>query len=89
VESVARRHGISVRYLYKVIARRGTSLAAWIRRERLQRIHRDLSNPALANKTTSEIAVRWGILDPTHLGRSLKAEFGRTVTEIRRGAGSS
>ncbi|HEX6352909.1 helix-turn-helix domain-containing protein [Actinophytocola sp.] len=84
VESVARQHGISVRYLHKVIGRRNISLAAWIRRERLRRIHRDLSNPALSNKTTTEIAIRWGITDPTHLGRALKQEFGQTPTEIRR-----
>ncbi|TPQ23313.1 helix-turn-helix domain-containing protein [Streptomyces sporangiiformans] len=83
---VARRHGISVRYLQKLLSQRDMSLAAWIRRERLHRIHRDLSNPSLANRTTVEIVARWGILDPTHLSRALKAEFGRTAQEIRRAA---
>jgi AraC-like DNA-binding protein len=86
VVSVARQHGISVRYLHKLLSCRGTSPAAWIRRERLHRIHRDLSNPAFANRTTVEIAARWGILDPTHLGRALKAEFGQTAKEIRQAA---
>lgn len=86
VESVARQHGVSVRYLHKVIGQRGMSLAAWIRHERLRRIHRDLSNSALATRTATEIAARWGIVDPTHLGRALKSEFGQTVTEIRRAA---
>lgn len=84
--SVARRHGISVRYLHKLLSGRGMSLAAWIRHERLRRIQRDLANPALAHRTTGEIAARWGILDPTHLGRALRAEFGQTATEIRREA---
>lgn len=86
VNSVARQHGISVRYLHKLLSKRGVSPAAWIRRERLHRIHRDLSNPALANLTTAEIAARWGILDPAHLGRALKAEFGQTAKDIRRAA---
>lgn len=86
VASVARRHGISVRYLQKLLNQRDMSLAAWIRRERLHRINRDLCNPSLANRTTVEIAARWGILDPTHLSRALKAEFGRTAQEIRRAA---
>ncbi|MGP4046233.1 AraC-like ligand-binding domain-containing protein [Streptomyces sp. 2A115] len=86
VGSVARRHGISVRYLQKLLNQRDMSLAAWIRRERLHRIHQDLSNSALANRTAAEIAARWGILDPTHLSRALKAEFGRTAQEIRRAA---
>ncbi|MEV0635892.1 helix-turn-helix domain-containing protein [Streptomyces sp. NPDC050619] len=88
VSSVARRHGMSVRYLQKLLHRRDISLAAWIRHERLHRIHRDLSNPSLASRTTAEIAARWGILDPTHLSRALKAEFGRTAQQIRRAAGS-
>lgn len=86
VGSVARRHGISVRYLQKLLNQRDMSLAAWIRRERLHRIRRDLSNPSLTNRTTAEIAARWGILDPTHLSRALKTEFGRTAQEIRRAA---
>ncbi|MGP4046245.1 AraC-like ligand-binding domain-containing protein [Streptomyces sp. 2A115] len=83
---VARQHGISVRYLQKLLNRREMSLAAWIRHERLHRICRDLSNPSLANRATREIAARWGILDATHLSRTLKAEFGRTAQEIRRAA---
>lgn len=86
VASVARQHGISVRYLHKLLNGRGTSPAAWIRRERLHRIHRDLSNPAFMNRTTTEIAARWGIFDPTHLARALKAEFGQTPKEIRHAA---
>jgi AraC-like DNA-binding protein len=81
--SVARQHGISLRYLHKLLSGRGMSPAAWIRHERLHRIRRDLANPAFANRTTGEIAARWGILDPTHLGRALKAEFGQTPREIR------
>lgn len=83
VRSVARRHGISVRHLHRVLSARDMSLAAWIRHERLRRIRRDLSNPALSHRTAAEIAARWGLLDPTHLSRTLKAEFGQTAMEIR------
>ncbi|MGW7546770.1 AraC family transcriptional regulator [Streptomyces sp. NPDC054770] len=30
------------------------------------------------------IAARWGLHDPAHLSRALRAEFGRTPSEIRR-----
>lgn len=83
VASVARRHDISVRHLHNVLSGRGMSLAAWVRHERLLRIRRDLSNPALSHRTAAEIAARWGILDSTHLSRTLKAEFGLTAKEIR------
>jgi AraC-like DNA-binding protein len=83
VESVARRHGISVRYLHKLFRRRGLTFAAWVRRERLTRIRRDLLDPALATRTTAVIAARWGIHDPGHLSRALKKEFGLAAAEIR------
>ncbi|PXY22736.1 helix-turn-helix domain-containing protein [Prauserella muralis] len=86
VESVARAHQVSVRYLHKVFRARELTLSAWIRRQRLARIRRDLADPALADRTTAAIAARWGLLDATHLSRALKAEFGQTAAEIRRAA---
>ena len=86
VEAVARAHRISVRYLHKVLQPREVTLSAWIRRHRLERIRRDLANPALADQTVSTIAARWGVLDATHVSRALKAEFGLTAADIRRHA---
>ncbi|MDI2030307.1 helix-turn-helix domain-containing protein [Saccharopolyspora sp. TS4A08] len=86
VDSVARVHGVSVRYLHKVFAGSPMTLSAWIRRQRLERIRRDLADPVLADRTAAAIAARWGVLDGTHLSRALKAEFGMTAAEIRRTA---
>lgn len=83
VESVATAHRVSPRYLYKLCQERGFTLARWIRTERLSRIRRDLADPLLADRSTSSIAARWGVLDSGHLGRMLKAEFGETAREIR------
>lgn len=86
VESVARAHGVSSRYLHKILQPREITLWAWVRRRRLERIREDLLDPAFASRTVSAIAARWGIADPTHLSRALKSEFGRTAAEIRRQA---
>lgn len=88
VASVARAHGISSRQLHKLFLARGHTFAAWVRTERLTRIRRDLLDPALARRTTAAIAARWGIPDPSNLSRRLKAEFGHTAAEIRRGDGA-
>ncbi|MDQ1046303.1 helix-turn-helix domain-containing protein [Streptomyces sp. V4I2] len=72
-ESVARAHHVSVRYLHKVLQQRGVTLASWIRGRRLERIRRDLADPALADRSVSVIAARWGLLDATHLSRTLRA----------------
>jgi AraC-like DNA-binding protein len=84
VTSVARDHGISPRQLHKLFLRRGYTFAAWVRRERLARVRRDLLDVALARHTTAAIAARWGMVDPSNLSRRLKAEFGQTAAEIRR-----
>ncbi|MBO0802710.1 MAG: helix-turn-helix domain-containing protein [Nocardiopsaceae bacterium] len=83
VGSVARQFGISPRYLHKLMQDRGIRFGAWLRRERMNRIRRDLLDPRLANWTTAAIAARWGIRDPGHLSRSLRAEFGHSAAEIR------
>lgn len=85
-ESVAHAHHISVRYLHKVVQQRGVTLASWIRSRRLERIRRDLADPALAGRSASVIAAGWGLLDATHLSRSLRAEFGQSAAEIRKAA---
>ncbi|MQA07791.1 MAG: helix-turn-helix domain-containing protein [Pseudonocardiaceae bacterium] len=84
VMSVAAAHGISTRYLHKLCRAEDITLSAWIRGQRLHRIRRDLLNPALAGRTSTAIAARWGILDASHLGRALKAEFGQSAADIRR-----
>ncbi|MHC1563599.1 AraC-like ligand-binding domain-containing protein [Actinomycetospora sp. C-140] len=84
VESVARAHGVSVRYLHKVLAPTGSTLSAWIRRQRLERICRDLVDESLHGRAASAVAARWGMTDTGHLSRALKAEFGMTAADIRR-----
>ncbi|RNL86738.1 AraC family transcriptional regulator [Halostreptopolyspora alba] len=81
--SVARAHGVSVSFVQKRLRARGITLGAWIRRQRLSRIRRDLQDPALEQRSSAAIAARWGITDATHLGRALKAEYGVTPSEIR------
>ncbi|OMQ15892.1 hypothetical protein A7K94_0206335, partial [Modestobacter sp. VKM Ac-2676] len=72
VDSIAATLGVSVRQVHKMCAQEGFSAAAWIRRRRLERIRRDLLDPALAGRTTTAIAARWGILDTTHLARQFR-----------------
>jgi AraC-like DNA-binding protein len=86
VASVARAHRMSVRYLHKRFQERELSLAAWIRRQRLDGIRRDLADPALAGRTVASIAARWGVSSAPHLSRAFKAEFGCTPADIRRRA---
>jgi AraC-like DNA-binding protein len=84
VRSVAQRHGISPRYVHQLFRQQDRTFAAWVRYERLCRIRRDLTDATLAYLTAQAIARRWGMGDPSHLSRALKAEFGLTAAELRR-----
>lgn len=87
VGSVAHRFGISPRYLHKLMQDRGIRFGVWVRQERMKRIRLDLLDPRLAGWTAGRIAARWGIRDPGHLSRSLRAEFGQNAAAIRASAG--
>ncbi|WP_435226294.1 helix-turn-helix domain-containing protein [Streptomyces sp. Tue6028] len=83
VDSAAAAHGISARQLHRLFQRTGEPYAAWLRRERLARIRRDLLDPAHDSRTTAAVAARWGIHDPRHLARALRAQYGRSARELR------
>lgn len=56
---------------------------AWIRARRLESVRRDLCNPALANRSISEIAFSWGFNDAAHFSRAFRAHFGCSARELR------
>ncbi|WP_232838257.1 AraC-like ligand-binding domain-containing protein [Streptomyces geranii] len=84
-DSVAAAHGVSVRQLHRLFQRSGEPFAAWLRHERLGRIRRDLLDPAHDRRTAAAVAARWGIHDPRHLARALKAAYGQSARELRGG----
>jgi len=83
VDSVAAAHGISARQLHRLFHHTGIPFAAWLRGERLDRIRRDLLDPAHDGRTAAAVAARWGIHDPRHLARALTAQYGQTARDLR------
>lgn len=84
VGSVARRFSISQRYLHALMRAQDVRFSSWVRLQRLKRIRQDLLDPRLTNWTVAAIAARWGINDPVHLSRALRAEYGCSAAEIRK-----
>jgi hypothetical protein len=64
---IAEAHGISPRYLFKLFAEEETSVAGWIRTQRLERCARDLADPEYRRQAPR--AARRGGWPPSH-GRS-------------------
>jgi len=80
---IAAQHFISVRYLHSLFHGEGTTVAAYIRQQRLERCRADLSDPRLADQTVTGIAARWSFSDAPHFSRLFKATFGQTPSAYR------
>lgn len=77
--------GVSARWLHEAFADSGETVASHIRRRRLERVRRDLSDPGQQATTVTTIAFRHGFTDAATLSRQFRATFGTTPTAFRRG----
>ena len=80
---VAESEGISERYLQKIFEGSGSSFTHYLRERRLQRTSAELSNPAEAHHSISEIAYRNGFNDSAHFSRTFRHRFGLSPREFR------
>jgi AraC-like DNA-binding protein len=80
---IASAHHVSVRYLYRLFEDEGVSVAAWIRRRRLERCRRDLLDPALRRLQVRAIGARWGMRDATQFSRAFRRAYGVPPGEYR------
>lgn len=82
-QTLASRHSISLRYLYRLFEERSTSPAACIREARLQHARRQLTQPSQAHQTVAYIARSSGFQGTTTFTRAFRRRFGRNPAEYR------
>lgn len=80
---IARRIGVSLRYLQQIFAGSGEHPNQYIRRRRLERTHADLRDPLYAGQSIAEISQRWGFLDQAYFSRVFKEHFGLSPSAHR------
>ena len=80
---VAETEGISERYMQKLFEGSGSSFTHYLRERRLQRTSAELSSPAEAHYSISEIAYRNGFNDSAHFSRAFRHRFGLSPREFR------
>ena len=80
--SLARELHVSVRTLHLAFAAVGESVAAYIRRRRLEEARLELAAPR--RSTISEIAARWQFTDSSHFNRAFRKQYGQTPGEFAR-----
>jgi AraC-like DNA-binding protein len=81
---VAAAHHVSLRYLHRLFEAQDTTVAAWIRRRRLERCRRDLADPAFHAVSVAAVAARWGLPDSAHFSRLFRRTYGLPPIEYRR-----
>jgi AraC-like DNA-binding protein len=76
---VAAAHHMSVRRLHKLFEDQPLTVAALIRRRRLERCRADLAG---SDRTVAAVAARWGFADPAHFSRLFKATYGYNAAAL-------
>ncbi|MFI6336382.1 helix-turn-helix domain-containing protein [Streptomyces sp. NPDC050535] len=82
--AVAAAHHISVSYLHRLFRARGITVAALIRRQRLEGARRDLSDPGLRDVPVHQIAVRWGFKGHAAFTRTFRTAYEIVPSDYRR-----
>ncbi|WP_431047287.1 helix-turn-helix domain-containing protein [Streptomyces sp. P1-3] len=81
--TIAAAHHISTSYLHRLFRTEHETIAAWIRRQRLERACRDLADPALCSTTIHAIAAHWGFTRASDFSRAFRAAYGMTPKDYR------
>jgi AraC-like DNA-binding protein len=86
IDGVARRHGITPRYLGMLFAGEGTLFTHFVLASRLDRAHRMLRDPRHAGRPVSAIAFACGFGDLSYFNRAFRRRFGATPSDVREAA---
>lgn len=83
-KGVARKFGISTRYLQVLFARRGATFTEWVRLRRLEKSREALLTIGRADRTVTDIALAWGFNDPGYFSRLFRKTYGHSPSEFAR-----
>ncbi|NVO14527.1 MAG: AraC family transcriptional regulator [Rhodoplanes sp.] len=83
---VARRHGVSERYVQLLFEQSGTSFSRFVTAARLERAMAMLRDPGCAHLRVGDIAFAVGFADLTTFNRNFRHAYGDTPRAIRRTA---
>ena len=83
--AIARRAGLSPRYLNALFGAEEMSLMRYVWRRRLEHCASDFADPRRASARIAEIAFHWGFGDASHFSRAFKQRYGCAPAAFRRG----
>jgi AraC-like DNA-binding protein len=88
VHDVARRHGVTPRYVQLLFDDAGQTFSEFVIERRLAKAHRMLADPAYAEWTISAIAFEVGFSNLSWFNRTFRRKYGASPSDIRRAEGS-
>lgn len=83
LDAVAEELHVSRRQVQAAFTARGTTVTAWLRERRLDRVRADLEDVALAHRTIARIARERGFPNPAYFSRLFRDSTGCTPREWR------
>lgn len=86
VQTIAVRHGVSVRYVQRLFDQSGLTFTAYLIEQRLTAAYKALRRRAPADVPVSAIAFDCGFADVSHFNRSFRQRFGCTPSDVRHAA---
>lgn len=89
VSDVARRHGVTPRYVHMLFEVEGRSFSEFLIEQRLTQAHRLLTNSQLAARTISAIAFEVGFTNLSYFNRCFRRRYGATPSDIREASASA
>ena len=84
VAAIALRQGITPRYVHKLFEYEGMTYSRFVLGQRLDRVHRMLTDPRFASHSISDLAFRAGFGDLSYFNRAFRHRYGVTPSDIRR-----
>lgn len=82
VNSVARRHGVTPRYVQQLFEREGTTFTEFLRDSRLALAYQRLEEGA-AEMSIAQIALESGFTDLSNFNRVFRRRYGLTPSDVR------
>lgn len=83
VGTLARRHGVTPRYIQKLFEREGVTFTEYVIERRLAEARRMLADPRFADHGIGDIAASCGFGNLPHFTRSFRRRFGMTPSDAR------
>ncbi len=83
-ESLAARHGISMRTLQRLFEQESMTFTQYLLSMRLEKAHRLLTDQAHVVRSISAIAYECGFSDVSHFNHRFRGRYGASPSDIRR-----